>query len=116
MAVNDDLIKDDNGNNRFLWFAKWNQKKYYPTATDLTSTTIKLGSNKVSSLEDKDGGTVVPAWDAITDTLPIGEQIGRLSGSIYEKVRKEIKLDAEKVAYGELELYGVSATDVLIRV
>jgi len=94
IKVNDPLIADDNGKNRFLWFAKWNVKMYYPHApADLTQTTTSLTVPTTGSLYDMTGTTSTIAtnflWN-IPNTLPFGQQIGWLVFNMYERVKADI--------------------------
>jgi hypothetical protein len=71
LKVNDPLIVDDNGKNRFLWFAKWNLVTYYShAATDLTQTAHSLITPTTGSLTDTTGPSP-STWATIDSKLKL---------------------------------------------
>jgi len=115
IKINDPLINDDTQKNRFYWFAKWNLATYYNhAAIDLTSTSIKLTVPTTGSLYDASGSsTSTVVWTAIDNTIPIGQQIGWLVFNMYEKSISTSLVNSPNPY--ELELYGISAEDILLR-
>ena len=126
LKVSDPLIRDDSGKNRFLWFAKWNLATYYSHApADLTLTTTSLTGPTTGSLTDLTG-PAPSTWatieaklklKAIDSTLPFGQQLGWLVFNMYNSVimRVDIDINNKAIQPYELEIYGISAEDVLLR-
>lgn len=121
IKVNDPLIQDDSGKNRFLWFAKWNLVTYYSHApADLTLTTTALTVPTTGSLYDQTGSLTTPdLWTSIDKTLPFGQQLGWLVFNMYESVIPKVSgpnlINSAPVQPYELEIFGISAEDILLR-
>lgn len=78
LKVDDALITDDNGNNRFQLFAAWNLENYYSYVTDVTATTYDLSSEASFPFSDYNGSWTAASlsadglWNDIDNTKAFG--------------------------------------------
>jgi len=111
MYNNDPLIVDDNGANRFMYFAKYNKAYYYPTSTFDGATSL----NTDAQTNDKLGGTATAGqWKAAEITgAKFGLQLGKFVVNVYEGQRLGVKASADKIYYGEFDMFGITSDIIL---
>jgi len=107
LYVDDALIQKDTGANRFMYFAIYNMWKYYPGTAYDAATNL----NKDAQTNDTLGGTAATGdWkdSAIADGN-FGIMLGKFVVNVFETVRVKSLATADKVYYGELDMYGIDS-------